>query len=255
MDPEQLQQRLSQISTVWTLLAQAQGGPQQALGQAQAALLQRYQTAIYRYLLGGVGNPDHADELFQEFALRFVRGDFRHVAEEHGRFRDYLRKTLSNQIGQFRKKQGARAASPQLDWAEEVAAPPQECDLDEEFLTAWRQALLERAWQTLAEHQRRSGAPYHDVLRLRYECPDLSSSQLTEALSERLRPAQPFNDNGVRKWLQRARDLFGDLLLDEIARSLHTSSLEELEQELIDLGFQPYCKRALERRRPTGGKG
>ncbi len=246
MDQPKRQDRLSRISTLWTLLTQAQNGPESDQGPALAALLDRYQTAVYRYLLGAVGDPDAAEDLFQDFALRFVGGRFRNVAEERGRFRDYLKRALSNQISTYRKQKGNRAGSPQLENPEEVPAPALACDLDQEFLTGWRQALLERAWEALAECQRRGGSPYHDILRLRYENPDLTTPQLAAQLADRV--GQQFTEANVRKLLQRARDLFGDLLLDEIARSLQTSSLQELEEELIDLGFQSYCKRALERR-------
>ena len=33
--------------------------------------------AAYRYLLGAVHDPDAADDLCQDFAVRFLRGDFR----------------------------------------------------------------------------------------------------------------------------------------------------------------------------------
>ena len=39
-----------------------------------------YQGAAYRYLTAAVGDPDVAAELFQEFAVRFLRGDFRRAA-------------------------------------------------------------------------------------------------------------------------------------------------------------------------------
>ena len=54
---------------------------------------------------------------------------------------------------------------------------------------------------------------------------------------------------GVRKTLQRARAKFSDLLLYEVTQSLESYSLDDLEAELIELGLQPYCKSALERRR------
>jgi hypothetical protein len=51
----------------------AGGRPDQA---AQAEFLERYVGAIYRYSLRMLEDPDLATEACQEFALRFVRGDF-----------------------------------------------------------------------------------------------------------------------------------------------------------------------------------
>jgi hypothetical protein len=55
----------------------------------------------------------------------------------------------------------------------------------------------------------------------------------------------------VRQTLHRAREKFAVLLLDEVARSLQTDDLDRIEQELIDLGLQSYCRSALTRRRSS----
>jgi hypothetical protein len=62
-----------------------------------------------------------------------------------------------------------------------------------------------------------------------------------------LRPAEPFTDAGVRKLLQRGREMLTDLLVAEVAASVPTRDKERLAQELIDLGFYGYCRKALER--------
>ncbi len=40
-----------------------------------------------------------------------------------------------------------------------------------------------------------------------------------------------------------------ELLLNEVVHSLDNPTPEEVEQELIDLGWQRYCQAALDRRR------
>jgi len=77
MNEAELHSRLSRISTMWTLLNQAQASPRDDSHAALVALIERYQGAAYRYLLGAVRNPDVADDLFQEFALRLAQGAFR----------------------------------------------------------------------------------------------------------------------------------------------------------------------------------
>ena len=67
---------LNQIATRWSLVLAAcrrADDPDQA---AQAEFLERYVGAIYRYSLRILEDPDLATEACQEFALRFVRGDF-----------------------------------------------------------------------------------------------------------------------------------------------------------------------------------
>ena len=43
---------------------------------AVAILVERYQSAVYRYLLAAVRDRTRPTELFQEFALRLARGGF-----------------------------------------------------------------------------------------------------------------------------------------------------------------------------------
>ena len=91
MNSAELSQRLSRINTLWTMVFQAHGADRDAVQQAQCVLLERYRGAIYRYLVGALRDADAAEELAQEFALRFVRGDFRRANPEKGRFRSYLK--------------------------------------------------------------------------------------------------------------------------------------------------------------------
>src|SRR5262249_38741382 len=153
-----LNHHLSQISTVWAQLRQAQGGAggrDPARGEAQEQMLRRYSPAIYRYLLGALRDPDAADELFQEFALRFVRGDFHRADERRGRFRDFLKTALFHLVvdAQRRRKRppdprasGDRGPEPAVD------APPDadEAEAERQFLQVWRSELLARAWDGLA---------------------------------------------------------------------------------------------------------
>src|SRR5438477_13217082 len=70
VDNPSLDARLSKISTIWTVLRQAHGGPADAAAAAQQVLLQRYGGAIHRYLLAILRDRHAADDLTQEFGLR-----------------------------------------------------------------------------------------------------------------------------------------------------------------------------------------
>ena len=106
--------------------------------------MQRYSPAIYRYLLGAVRDTDTADELFQEFALRFLRGDFKRANPERGRFRDFLKTALYHLIVDHQKRQKNRPASLPPDGAEPAVAMPESTNTDEDFFTAWRADLMAR---------------------------------------------------------------------------------------------------------------
>jgi DNA-directed RNA polymerase specialized sigma24 family protein len=223
--------RLSQISTMWTALVRAHGDGEDADHRLLARLIERYQGAAYRYLTAATGDPDVAAELFQEFAVRFLRGDFRRASPDRGRFRDYLRTTLINLV---RRPPGVGRPGPAVGVEPDQlpAASEHRADgADEAFLAHWRQTLLEAAWKGLEEAER-----------------DAPSAELAAGLTERLKPAEPFTDAGVRKLLQRGREMLTDLLVAEVAASVPTEDHERLAQELIDLGFYGYCRKALERR-------
>ena len=76
--------------------------------------------------------------------------------------------------------------------------------------------------------------------------PGLTAADLAKALNADLKPDKPLSDALVRKTLQLAREKFADLLVEEVACSLGDHMVEQLEQELIDLGLIGYCRDALD---------
>jgi RNA polymerase sigma-70 factor (ECF subfamily) len=239
-------QHLSQIATHWTTVFQAHQDSADAVRAAQEKLLRRYCGAIYRYLLGALRDPDAADELSQEFALRFVKGYFRRANPERGRFRDYVKMALSNLITDYRKRQGGQPDSLPDGSLGPATSESIHYATDVEFEARWREELLNRTWQALATIETKTGSLFHTVLRYRASHPDATSEQIATDLSQRV--GKPLSPANVRQTLHRAREKFADLLLEEVARSLETDDEERLEQELVELNLLPYCKTALQRR-------
>src|ERR687883_306983 len=115
---DQPPERLSQISTAWTVFFQAHQAPEKAAQVARQQLLEQYGTPVYRYLRAATRDADAADELYQEFALRFVRGDFQRAHPDRGRFRDFLKTCLYHLVIDHQRRQSKR---PLALPAEEVA--------------------------------------------------------------------------------------------------------------------------------------
>jgi RNA polymerase sigma-70 factor (ECF subfamily) len=247
MDRDNLNDRLSRISTMWTMIFQAHAGPGNAAARAQEELMRRYSGAVYRYLLGALHDPDVAADLCQEFALRFVRGDFRRADPERGRFRSYLKTALSRLVTDHHRARQAWPRPLPAGPAEPAAPTPESADADHLFLKSWREELLERTWKALAEEN----AAFHATLLCRIEHPDLSSAELADLLFQR--QDKPLTAAGVRKTLQRAHARYADLLLNEVVVSLEQPSPEALRQELEDLDLLRYCRSALERRPGADG--
>ena len=247
MDHESINLRLSKISTIWSDVAHAHDRVIDVKSTAQRALIERYQQAIYRFLLGGLRNPDVADDAFQEFALDFVRGGFRNVDPNRGRFRDYLKSALVHLISRYRKRGRVQIQSLDVMTSEPATVGPEESESDQRFVQIWRSELLARAWTGLQLEQQRTGQPFYDVLRFRSLNRNVPSPEMARQLTEQLRPATPFTDTGIRKMLQRAREKFAHILLDEVVRTMEQATPEQLEQELIDLGLLEYCRPAMQR--------
>jgi RNA polymerase sigma factor (sigma-70 family) len=240
---------LSQIATRWSLVLAACRGADDPDQAAQAEFLERYAGAIYRYALRMLEDPDRAMEACQEFAMRFVRGDFRRADPDRGRFRDYLKTSVINLLREFQRQELVRGRQrPLTDFDAPIASDASPMEREERiYRESFRSELLEQAWQALAESQKESGPPYYVALRLKAENPGLSSADLAGRISP---PAgRPYTASGTRQILHRARELFADRLLDEIARSASTEDPEVLEIEATELGLHSYCRDALRRRR------
>jgi RNA polymerase sigma-70 factor (ECF subfamily) len=192
-------------------------------------------------LLASVRNADAAEDLAQEFALRFLRGDFGKADPSRGRFRDYLRTSLSRLATDFFRKQaelGGELADDPTD-----RRPPEA--VDQEYDEHWRNELLDRAW---AEMERESPTEYA-ALKMRVENPDMNSVEMAAELTGRL--GREVSSDAVRKAIQRGRQRFAETLLEEVAATLSEPDADGLEEELKDLGLIRYCRSALDRRRQS----
>src|SRR5260370_565078 len=152
---------------MWHVLWETHAGTPAEVSAAQQDIVERYRDAVYRYLMACLGDPDVADEIFQEFALRFVRGDFRNANPERGRFRDLLKSALYHLMIDHHKRRQRQGPLLSPDAPEPEASRHSLLDSDRQFLEAWRADLLNRAWEGLAQEERGSGRPYYTVLHFR----------------------------------------------------------------------------------------
>lgn len=211
---------LAEISTRWSSL----GDPVQ--------FVMRYSPAIRAYLLELIRQPQDAEDVAQEFLLRFVERGLPRATPDRGRFRDYLKVAVRNSaLTYYRRK---RPAEVGLD---QVAELPdhRESEADARWLTDWRQCLLDMVWRRLDSHQRRNpGNLAHLVLRTWLDHPDLESPELAgrvQTLS-----GQPLSPVAFRKQLSRARRLFAEFLLEAVTQTL-SGPAELVEEELAELGL------------------
>jgi RNA polymerase sigma-70 factor (ECF subfamily) len=238
--------RLADLSTQWTLIFQAKSGTPEQVSLAMSRLMCRYAGAVHRYLLKALKNPEAAEELDQEFAVRFLRGDFRHGDPSRGRFRDYVKRAVQNLMKDYYRRRRRDGAAPLQPGITEPAALDEGLvQFDRQFLQSWRNDLLDRAWVALDELERATRQPYHTILRLRVDEPGLTSTQWAARLSEVL--GRQISPGAFRQALQRARREFALRLLDEVRSSLEEPTPQALEEELVDLELLEYCRPYLKR--------
>lgn len=236
--------RLSQIPTLWTVVRRAHGDETAEVRSAQQEMLDRYGGAIQRYLLAALRDRTAAEDAYQEFALRFLKGDYKSANPERGRFRSFLKTILYRLVVEhYRGKKRDKLAQVNSQFPE--PAVMDEPESDQQFQQTWQDELLKRAWDALKGSEESSGRPVFTVMRTRVEAPDLSSNELAERLSQKL--GKPVSSANLRVMVHRARDEFARLLFEEVAATIDDPTRADVEEELSELGLLEYCRPTLER--------
>ena len=238
--------RLSQIETLWSMVRRAHGDGVTQTNSAQSKMLDRYGGAAKRYLRAVVKNDDAADDVYQDFAVRFLKGDFADVSPERGKFRAFLKTVLFRTAMDYFRQKRRGPNLREMETVFEPAAPDERKAADEEFVASWRDELLARTWEALQQYEAETNKPMHTAMRLRVDEPELRSPELAAALAEKL--DREISAANVRVILHRAREKFADLLLDEVIQSLEEPTMDQVEEELGDLKLLDYCRPALEKK-------
>jgi Sigma-70 region 2 len=243
--------RLTGIETAQELIMVAQGGDSVAVVSRQRLVL-LYHGAAYRYLIGVLRDTDAAGEIAQDFALRFMRGDFLQADPERGRFRDYLKVVLRNMATDYWRKAGRDKQKGPLPDEGVLADAHRDKAAADGLNAGLREELLSQTWEALARYERETGRPYYTVLSFKVNAQTANperparTAQLVKQLAPRL--GREINENALRQVLHRAREKFAELLVEEVLRSLLNSDPGRLEEELGELKLLDYCRSAVERR-------
>ena len=234
--------RLSQIETQWSVVLQAHGDKSDETNAARAQIIEHYGDAIQRYLMACLRDPDAKDEVFQEFSLRFVRGDFKNVSADKGRFRSYIKTVICHLVADFGRRRKKYAVTA-IEHESLLAGDEEFPHLDEQFQKSWRDSILAAAWEQLRIEDGESGKGWYTVLKTRSENPELRSAALAERVSTKL--GRDVSAGNVRVLVHRARERFAEILVAAVRESLQSTDQEALEHELIDLNLWQYCKSLL----------
>jgi RNA polymerase sigma factor (sigma-70 family) len=226
-------QRLNEIATHWTQVQQAVLGEGPAAAEAQRELFERYGGAMRRYLQAALTDASAVDDLLQDFAVALVSGGFRGLQPERGRFRDYVKGVLFRLVQKHRRREQRqpRQLPADIDLTDPESFPGA---CEEQFRQSWRDELLARTWQELAQAE----PSYFTVLHFRAAHPDMPSDKMVGELAPQL--GKPLTAPGVRQKLHRARKRFSNLLLQQVAASLELPTPGAIHEELRELDLSSF---------------
>jgi hypothetical protein len=228
--------RLEDINTRWSLLRLAHVPGVTLAGPARESLVLRYAAAIRGYIGAMVNDPSDADELAQDIVVKLLSGDFAGADPKRGRFRDFLKVAVRNQVRTFIGKKQRRAGAD-MDLDQFAESEPEETAWDE----TWRGTVLANTWAALEHHERsHKGSVAHTVLKLRVDHPDDDSPQLAQRLGKAI--GKSVSAATGRQQLHRARLRFAELLLEEISRQIDDPTPERVQEELVAVGLLEYVR-------------
>lgn len=219
---------LKLISTHWTMVSNP------------SRFVTRYGAAVRTYLRALLPTRDDADDVEQEFLLQVVERGFPTVAPGRGYFRHYLIVVVRNAALAHLKRK-----SKQTSVSADLAHVAAETDAVREWQLSWRDCVLQNTWHALRDHQKRTkGNQFYSVLKVSVdhsEDDSVSHAARVSALS-----GQELSPEAFRKQLSRARRKFGELLVQEVARTINDVTPQSLEEELRELDLLKYVKGWLE---------
>jgi hypothetical protein len=190
---------------------------------------------IQKYLRAVLKNPDDAEEVAQDFFLWVTENGFPRARRERGRFRNYLKVAVKNWALNFLRRKRSELNHESLS----TIPAPEESLQDQQWLREWRRCLLKRTWRNLEKHQNRSADDiYYTALRLAVFHPADDSGTLAALAGNIL--GRTIRPDTFRKQLSRARRLFAQFLVKEIAQTLDYPAPALVEEELVDLGLMSY---------------
>ena len=232
--------RLDEISTEWNVI------------RVPALFVQRYAPAIQSYASALIRNRYDAEEVVQDFFLRFAQHGFLRPSQG-GRFRDYLKVAVRNAARNHLRRNSARKLA-NIDVLEDQMADKTQAAADQLWDNEWRKCLLERACQALEEHQRQSrGNLFHIVLNMVVDNPLDDSKTLAARTSALI--GRPLREEAFRKQVSRARRLLAKLLVQEVSQTLDHPTPAQIKEELIALSLWEHIRDHLRaERRPSRRK-
>jgi RNA polymerase sigma-70 factor (ECF subfamily) len=214
-------------TTSWSLIRRAASEDDAEAHLALAVLCEAYWYPVYAYVRClGVSVAD-AEDLTQAYFARFLeKRVVRGIDRDQGRFRSFLFVSIRNFLNNERDREralkrggGRRLVSLDVARAEErLAVRPRNATAPEAlFDRTWAETVLTRVHERLEEDARRRGARER-YLALRPFLPPVERDPDYAAIAG----AWGVQQGAVRVALHRLRSRFGEILREEIGRTVES---------------------------------
>ncbi|MDA8746481.1 hypothetical protein N9N28_17800 [Rubripirellula amarantea] len=191
-----------------------------------AGFVLRYLVPMRRQLTAIMGASELADNALKLLLAHLVSVGF--GDHKRGRLRDFLIRGV---------RSAAKTAANELPEAKRPVIDLESVTLEsKEWLTFWREGLLERAWRSLEriEHAHPE-KPFYTILQgatsSTPKTPSVLAAQIATEAGIQISEAK------VQELLVEARTTFAQLIADEVAETLEDPSSEDVKREIALLGL------------------
>jgi RNA polymerase sigma factor (sigma-70 family) len=226
--------------TRWGLIVRISGNDPDDRNGALEEICALYRPPIYSFIRNLGHSPHDADDLTQEFFVKFLKKDcFSRPEAERGKLRTFLltavKRFLTDEHRRgMRQKRGGGAAFVSIEASGENGGIPLESLPDGRspemlFDRQWAEALLAKVLARLEDHYRRRGED--GVFELL--CPYLRADRITPGGGDH--PALPgLTEGAIRVRLHRFRARYRLLLQEEVAATIEPGG--DITEEIRYLG-------------------
>ncbi len=220
-----------------------------------------YQVPIRKFFMCLCGNANEADEQFQEFAVKFLSGAFDSFKPEKGRFRDYLKTSLRNQVRRSIKK-GANLAiqiPEDLSAADPNAVQPIELAL-REFDSIEGEQIKQLVDDDMRIEEEEGKNQFHSLLQFAISYQKNRLQKFTESGGKTKLPVSAivefFRDqfgesvspDTAKQRMFRAKTAYSSKMISEISVRIADPSDVAIREAAREMGLAPYVERELARR-------
>ena len=219
-----------------------------------------YSLPIRRFFLCLCRNADEADEQCQEFALKFMSGSFHSFDPSKGRFRDFLKSALRNQVKRNGKLAARRPGA--IPDEHDVADPDQVSPFDRaicEFNAFEGEQIKHLVDKDMHANEVDGKNRYHSLLQfvLHYQRDRLQA--FAESGGRSKIPVQAIVDfyreqhgevvtpDTAKQRMHRAKSAYASKMISEIAVRQRNPTYATIRQDAEEMNVLVYVSKELER--------